>query len=264
VRPVAVIGNLSRDVVDGAPPRTGGAPYYAARALRVLGRPALIVTKGPTRELIALGVPVVSRPARSTAKFTIINRDGQREMTVEAIGDTWTPEEALGWVAEAIRPAEWIHVAPLVRSDFPPGTLSVLARGRRLSLDGQGLVRPSRTGRLKLDAAFDPELLLHVDVLKLAEEEAHAALGDVDASTLDSLGVPEVVVTRGAKGSMLFAKGKLVEVPARSVLRSVDPTGAGDAFAAAYLASRSSGHPPAAAASRASALVGGLLAGRLW
>ena len=35
---VAVIGNLTRDVVDGSdPPRVGGAPFHAARALRMLG-----------------------------------------------------------------------------------------------------------------------------------------------------------------------------------------------------------------------------------
>jgi len=43
----------------------------------------------------------------------------------------------------------------------------------------------------------------------------------------------------------------------------IDPTGAGDAFAAAYLVSRSTGHAPAAAARRATALVTGLLARRL-
>ena len=42
---VAVIGNLSRDVVDGGPPRVGGAAYYAGRALRVLGSRARIVTR---------------------------------------------------------------------------------------------------------------------------------------------------------------------------------------------------------------------------
>jgi sugar/nucleoside kinase (ribokinase family) len=41
-----------------------------------------------------------------------------------------------------------------------------------------------------------------------------------------------------------------------------DPTGAGDAFAAGYLASRSAGLAPVAAARRATSLVGTLLTGR--
>ena len=41
-----------------------------------------------------------------------------------------------------------------------------------------------------------------------------------------------------------------------------DPTGAGDAFAVTYLASRVDGHNPISAARRATALVAALLAGR--
>ncbi|MEX2647144.1 MAG: hypothetical protein WD249_12855, partial [Gaiellaceae bacterium] len=73
MRSLAVLGNLSRDVVDGGPPRAGGAPYYAAQALRVIGFPARIATKcapgdrGLVRQVAALGVPVSWRPAASTA-----------------------------------------------------------------------------------------------------------------------------------------------------------------------------------------------------
>src|SRR5206468_93853 len=70
------------------------------------------------------------------------------------------------------RGIDWVHVAPLARSDFPVETLAELARGRRLSLDGQGLVRPAEIGPLRLDGGYDPALLRAVTVLKLAEEEA--------------------------------------------------------------------------------------------
>jgi sugar/nucleoside kinase (ribokinase family) len=67
-----------------------------------------------------------------------------------------------------------------------------------------------------------------------------------------------VLVTLGARGSIVYADGKLVRVPARD-LGEVDPTGAGDAFAAAYVVSRSAGHAPAAAARRATAVVAEVL-----
>jgi sugar/nucleoside kinase (ribokinase family) len=151
----------------------------------------------------------------------------------------------------------------LARSDFPAATLAALARGRRVSFDGQGLVRPDRTGPLELDAAYDPEILRHVSVLKLAEEAARVLVGEPDGEALRSLGVPEVVVTLGSQGSLVLAEGRLERVAARPVDGEVDPTGAGDAFAAAYLVSRASGHAPAAAARRATAVVAGLLDGRL-
>ncbi len=40
-----MIGNLARDVVAGGPPRPGGAPFHAARALRLLGGRTRIVAR---------------------------------------------------------------------------------------------------------------------------------------------------------------------------------------------------------------------------
>lgn len=259
MRLLAVIGNLSRDVVDGGPPRVGGAPYYAARALRLIGGPARIVTKcaerdrGLLRPLVAVGVPVSWHPAASTSAFSFAYDGGERRMSIEEIGEPWTAEEA-----REARGAEWVHAAPLLRSDFPPETLAALARGRKLSLDGQGLVRPARTGPLVLDAEFDPAVLRHVHVLKLAEEEAEA-LGALDEDGLRRLAVPEIVVTLGSRGSLVWTRGRLEAVPAQIVRRVADPTGAGDAFAVAYLAARGRGYAPAAAARRASLIVATLL-----
>jgi len=98
-------------------------------------------------------------------------------------------------------------------------------------------------------------------VLKLAEDEARAILGEPSEAALGELGVPEVVVTLGSRGSLVYANGRLERVEARPV-EGGDPTGAGDAFAVAYLASRTAGHAATAAARRASAVVAALLAER--
>jgi sugar/nucleoside kinase (ribokinase family) len=269
MRPLAVIGNLAEDVVEGLPPRIGGGPYYAARALRLLGTPARIVTKCAEADrasllppLEKLGLPVTWRAATSTARFSFRYEGDRRLMTVEELGDAWTPDEADGWVAEAIGPGGWIQVAPLSRVEFPAKTLAALARGRRVALDGQGLVRPGRTGLLELDADFDPALLRHVTVLKLADDEAVALVGSLDEDALLGLGVPELVVTLGSRGSLLLVDGRTERVPAHVLTGSVDPTGAGDAFSAAYVASRAAEQPPLVAAQRATALVAGLLSGR--
>jgi sugar/nucleoside kinase (ribokinase family) len=261
VRPLAVVGNLSRDLVDGGPPRAGGAPFHAARALRILGRPALVGAKCADSDrdslltpLVRLGLPVLWRGGSSTATFAFRYEGDRRLMEVKALGDAWTTADLHG-----LERADWVHVGGLARSDFPAETLAALARDRRLSFDGQGLVRPARTGPLELDADYDPEVLQHVSILKLAEEEARTLVGEPDEESLRSLGVPEVVVTLGSEGSLVLADGKLARVPARPVGGKVDPTGAGDAFSVVYLASRSTGHAPAAAARRATALVAGLL-----
>jgi sugar/nucleoside kinase (ribokinase family) len=257
VPPLALVGNLSRDRVDGGPPRIGGAPFYAARAWRALGSRATIVTRcGPderetyTRRLSALGLPVVFLQGTKTTSFSMSYDGDTREMVVEQTGDSWTPADA-----DAVPPSAWVHVAPLLRCEFPVATLAALARGRRLSLDGQGLVRVPDPGPLRLDANFDPAVLKHLQILKLAEEEAEVI------GAVDKLDVPEVLVTYGARGSCIYVRGRPQDVGAWPI--AADPTGSGDAFSAAYLAGRSWGLAPASAARRATALVGALLTERL-
>ena len=264
MRPLAVVGNLSRDLVDGEL-RAGGAPLHAARGLRVLGRPALVAVKGADADrrlllppLVRLGMPVLWRGGEATAAFSFRYEGDRREMVVDALGPSWTPADLRG-----LERADWVHVGALARSDFPAATLAALARGRRVSFDGQGLVRPDRTGPLELDARYDPEVLRQVTVLKLAEDEARTLVGEPTEDALRALGVPEILVTLGSRGSLVLAEGRLEAVPARALDGEVDPTGAGDAFSAAYLVSRASGHAPVAAARRATALVAGLLGRRL-
>jgi sugar/nucleoside kinase (ribokinase family) len=257
MRPLGVIGPLSRDIVAGAQPRVGGGPWHAARALRALRHDALVVaTCGEAeqgdfrRRLSALGVPLSLAAGGETTAFSFsYDEGGARTMQVDAIGEPFRREDA---AESLLRRVEWLHVAPLLRGDFDAGMLEWLARGRRLLLDGQGLVRVRRTGPLALDADFDRSLLRHVTVLKLAAEEAEA-IGD-----LRSLGVPEILVTAGTAGSTVITRHGVEHVPARLV--AADPTGAGDAFAVAYLGSRAGGHAPASAARRATALVAALLA----
>lgn len=259
MRPIALVGSISRDRVGGRPPHVGGMPYWAARALRVLGAPAWVLTKCVAadrqpllRPLIAMGLPVEWRAAERTTEFSFRYEGDVRIMEVDSVGDPWRPDDVAG-----VRP-QWVHIGPLLRSDFAVETLAALARGgRRIAFDGQGLVRAPQEGPLQLDADYDPAVLEHVTVLKLAEEEAAAVLGEVTIESLAALNVPEILLTYGSRGSSVFVDGTLTEVPARAI--DTDPTGAGDGYLAAYAASRAAGYRPAAAARRATALVATLL-----
>jgi sugar/nucleoside kinase (ribokinase family) len=257
---LGVVGLVSLDRVDGGLPRLGGAAYYSARALRLLGHPAVVATKlaaeDRRRGLHALGVPVFAQPAARTISFRIENSTDGRSMEIEELGEPWSPDEARGWLGEALAQADWVHAGALTRGDFPAETLALLRRGRTLSLDGQALVRPARTGPVELDGDYDPAVLRHVDVLKLAEEEAAALDLSYDEGSLGSLGVREVVVTLGRRGCVVYAEGIAEHVPTR-------PTGAGDEFMAAYLSYRRRRHGPPSAARLASDVVHRLLGSRL-
>lgn len=252
---IALLGNLSRDVFPDRPPATGGGPYHGARALRSLGARARVVARCAPADrawmlppLIALGTPVSYIEAETTASCGIDNRGDEREMTLEAIGDVWEADD----VPELPGSVRWIHVAPLARSDFPVRTLAALATRFRISYDAQGLVRVPETGPLRLDADFDSELLEHISVLKVAEVEA-AVLGDLHA-----FHVPEIVLTRGSRGSTVLTADGAVDIPAHPL--PTDPTGAGDAFATAYVVARDEGLAPVSAARKATAVVAALMA----
>jgi sugar/nucleoside kinase (ribokinase family) len=255
---IAVVGNLSLDHVEGGPPRPGGPPRYAARSLAALGVPSLVRAKSAAadrdhlvRPLEELGVPVEWRPGEKTATYAFSYDGDARTMEVRELGSTWSPDDVAGLGAD------WVHVGALFRSEFPEETLAALAANARLSFDGQGLVRPARLGPLELEPEPNASFLRHVSVLKLSEEEARALVGSLEERPLSELGVPEVVVTLGSRGALVVADGRLVHVPAEPV--DADPTGAGDAFAAAYVVERSRGQEPRRAGERATRLVHGLL-----
>jgi sugar/nucleoside kinase (ribokinase family) len=235
-----VIGHLSRDVVAGAAPRIGGGSWHAARALAALGTDAVVVAacgaadEGAFRsEFETVGVPFELHAGEQTTAFSFsYDPGGARTMVVDAIGEPFAPEVN----------ADWVQVAPLLRGDVS------IPHAPHVLLDGQGLVRRPALGPLQLDADFDPGLLRGVSILKLSEEEA-AFVGAVD--------VPELLVTHGMRGATVNG----TYIPADPV--DADPTGAGDMFAAAYLAARAAGAEPVEAGRSASAVVSALLSDNL-
>jgi sugar/nucleoside kinase (ribokinase family) len=252
MRRLAVVGLVSLDRVDGSPPRLGGAVFYAAQALRFLDQTALIATKVSREEealgLQAIGLPVVHAKAKRTIEFSIENEGDRRRLLIEEPGDGFTLADVRGWLAPALAECDWVHAGALTRADFSAETLSALRRGgRRVSFDGQGLVRSAGKGEVTLDGEYNPAMLRHVDLLKLSEEEAEALGLGFDDRSFRSLGVKEVVVTLGKNGVLVYADGLSELVPTRP-LEGVDPTGAGDTFIAAYLSYRRSGQGAPSAA----------------
>ena len=109
MRGVAAIGNLAKDTVDGGRPRVGGAPFHAARALRLLGGNSRIVRARPRqtgacwsdrwRLSASAGTGCPRRPRRYS---DIRYRGEEREMTIGDPGSPWTLADV-----SAVGRAEW-------------------------------------------------------------------------------------------------------------------------------------------------------------
>jgi sugar/nucleoside kinase (ribokinase family) len=265
---IAVVGNLSIDRVAGGEPRAGGGVFWAARAAAHVGADVAVATRcAPVDRdvalapLEALGLPVACGDARATTAFSFHYEGDHRVMRVDAVGDAWSPDDVEGWAAPALDGAKWALVAGLLRTDFPAETVTALADGgRRLLVDGQGLVRLGRTGSLATDAKVDRSLFEAVAVLSLNEQEAETLAGGLEPERLSALGVPEVVLTLGSRGAVVVAGETSTVIAPHRVAGDVDPTGAGDSFSLLYLDARAAGAEPAEAGARAARVVAELIA----
>ena len=257
--PIGLIGNLAVDRVAGGEPSPGGGVFHAARAAARLGTDVVVVTRcAPSDRAVvlspleALGFPVTCADAAETTGFSFHYEGDTRVMTVDAVGDAWTAADIEGWAGKALDGCEWVLVGGLLRSHFDTPACEALAGpSRRLLLDAQGITRVAGTGPLREDAEIHRSLLRDLTVLKLNEEEGALLAGGLDLEHLETLGVPEVVLTLGSQGARVVAEGAMTAVPPRAADGPVDPTGAGDAFSLVYVDGRARGLDPVAAAGRA-------------
>ena len=264
---LTVLGNVAIDRVDNSSPTPGGCPAFIGNSLKEIEVSARVVTRLAAEDRWLFGsmldsypVPITILPAASTSAFQLRYQGESRKMIVDAIGDAWTPAD----IDAASIETEWVHLAPLLRDEFPLATLQYLAdMGHRISFDGQGLVRESSIGELVENGRFDPANLRILTVLKLAEEEANIVIrAHPTVESVTPLGVPEVLVTLGSAGCDIFADAKYHHVPAVRPVYSVHTTGAGDAFAVGFAAFRSLGVDLVDAAVQASDLVVKMLESR--
>jgi sugar/nucleoside kinase (ribokinase family) len=266
---VAVVGNLVKDIVEDADPRPGGVVYYTARAFAALDATdeVSLVTRcaEADRDLLlapleAFGIRIAWRPAEATQIFRFHYEGDHRVMHIDQLGDQWTEEDMRGWAGRAIGDAGTIMLGALTRHDFAQEALFALAeKKRRLVIDAQAIVRLSQTGPLTEDGEVDPKVFSLIDALKLSDDEAKTLVGSVEPEMLRTLGIPEVVVTKGSRGALVVTPEADEHVPAVRIAEPVDPTGAGDTFWVAYLHHRDHGVEPVEAAQRASRFVADML-----
>jgi len=106
-------------------------------------------------------------------------------------------------------------------------------------------------------AAFDAFAPLVTIALPGLEDEQALRPGlcaEAVVARWHALGAREVALKLGTAGALVLADGATVAVPVEQRVAALDTTGAGDAFGAAYLASRRDGMDPVTSAKRAQRL----------
>ncbi len=237
------IGHVTRDVRSDGSYTLGGTVTFAALTASRLGLTAGVITCTDSQLIPELAdhLPTIVlhvRPSATTTTFTNQYKDGFRTQYLHARADSiettdippsWreAPIVLLGPLTQELAP----EVVPLFHRR-PGALLAATPQGwlRRWDDDGRVWPTPWQAAEQVLPL-LDVLILSHDDLLPFAEgnrTEADAIL------TRWSMHVPLLVATDGRHGATLFRRGVTKRFPAYSA-NEVDPTGAGDVFAAAFL-----------------------------
>jgi ribokinase len=281
---VLVVGDVATDVVvvhsgrlaagSDTPAQIrvtgGGSAANTAAWLAAEGVPVTLVAvvgddpAGTDRvaELTALGVRCAVRraPSAATGAVVVLATAGERTMLADRGANLLlAPSDVDGASAAGARHLHLSGYVLLDAASRPAGLAALAAPGRTTSVDAASAA-PLR-GLPFLDWVRGADLLL------ANADEAAVLLGGAAAPAdlargLAASGVAHAVVKCGADGAVwATAGGDVVSAPAEPVV-AVDPTGAGDAFAAGLLAAWLGGAPPVDAL-RAGTVLGARAVGRV-
>ena len=225
-----VIGHVTRDRGhDGF--TIGGTVSYAGRTARALGCRVGILTSASNDIDLgqALGGILVARiPAAETTTFENSYTAEGRHQLLHSVAEPLNPEAV---------PPDWratiVHLGPVARECSP--ALVDAFGDAFVGVTPQGWMRRwDRAGRVH-SCTWDgaERVLARADCVVLGEEDVRDIGDTADTVAHYSARTRLLVVTAGARGCTVYERGQGRHFPAPSV-HEVDPTGAGDIFAAVF------------------------------
>lgn len=231
------IGHITKDLLPDGGFVPGGTVTFASITARNLGQRAGMITAAP-RELRQLPL-----------YHDIDIRGPETEVATifENIYQPWGREQFVRATAPVIRfddvPEEWrgkaggieiVHLGP-VDQECDPGLVKAFPDAL-IGLTPQGFMRewPNNGKVQAIEWLGARELLPRVSALVLsAEDLPKSPRGQEMLQEFIEL-CPIVAYTQGPRGCTIFHGGQATRVPAYPA-QEIDPTGAGDVFATAYL-----------------------------
>ncbi len=225
-----LIGHVTKDLTPEGP-KLGGTVSYSARIAQAFGLKVGVVTSAREgepllRALELSGAALACRPAEHTTTFTNTYHGGQRRQILNARAAPLSIEDVpAGW-----RRADIVHLGPLTAeidpaaaAHFPGAFLGVTPQGWLRAWDRAGAVRAA-----VWDEADD--VLPHAAAVVISPEDLQYDKAQIARYIRLA---PLLVITHERYGADLYVGGKRHYFPTHPV-EVVDPTGAGDTFAAVF------------------------------
>ncbi len=225
------IGNITKDLIPGGY-TVGGTVTYASVAAMRLGRTAGVLTRlGPDLALpdVYRNIELHALPSAHTLTFENIYTPDGRVQTIHAFGDAIGVQDVPDVLLQ--NPPAIVLLGPLageldpqVADLFPNSLRGVVPQGWMRRWDEQGSVS-------HVPIACTDDVLRYADVLIVSTEDVNH---DVNLARCYADVVRTVVLTRSLHGADVYHGGHVTHVRPRPSTQ-IDPTGAGDTFAAAFL-----------------------------
>ncbi len=224
-----VVGHAVRDIVPGGW-RLGGTVTFAAVQAHRLGLSVGILTRTAGDLDCAGDLPfaqVVDLPSAVTTVFENVYTDGKRRQRVRAVADVIAHEDV---------PAEWrdakIVLLGPVLGELEPHFARAFGRATLRGVSAQGWLRAVDAGGVVRHTAWAGEpFWTECDALFLSDEDLVDGGAQLERWTA---AVPVVAMTESWRGARVYAGGGWRRIDAFPE-EEVDPTGAGDTFATAFL-----------------------------
>ena len=243
------VGHVARDRTPSGYRLGGTAAYAACTAARLGLRAALVTRAAPFAPLDVLATEVTVYNAGSLRSTTFENvyEGGQRRQYLHVRAQPLTAAD----IPASLRQAPMMLFGP-VAQEMQPDLLdcarsatvrAVVPQGWLRTWDADGLVRPVPWREAESIRGRCDVLVLSVDDLAVRSRtdrgKGDAALAGQPPGVPQSLAAwqrlaPFVVITRGREGADVYADARLIHRARAYRASEVDPTGAGDVFAAAF------------------------------
>lgn len=222
-----LIGHIAHDVTpDG--PRLGGTVSYGAFTAVAMGmRVGILTSTRPDEPLLQKLPPqvhVISVPAEHTTTFDNRYLDGARIQYMYHRANTLTPD----MLPPAWRQARLVHLGPIAYEVDP--AFATAFENSPICVTPQGFMRFREPDGLVRTVPWDDaeQVLARARLTVLSEEDIRH---DPGLEKVFARMAPLVVVTRAERGGTIHQDGSSWDFPAVKV-EQVEPTGAGDVFAA--------------------------------
>ena len=228
-----VIGHVAKDIVSPDKHALGGTVTYSAITAQRLGLKAAIVTAmdpdiGAEVQVALPGIDIHTHPSAQTTTFENTYTEHGRRQFLRAHAEPLT----LADLPAAWRDARIVHLGPIAQ-EFGPDMVARFG-GSILALTPQGFLRQwDESGRVRPKPWAEAlEVLSVIDVLIFSPEDVGHDWQIIHAYTRAAR---VAVLTMERHGALVFERNEGRWLPPRDA-HVEDPTGAGDVFATAFLA----------------------------